>query len=251
MDEQGLKNILQQVKRGDIDIDQAIHQMKYADIYCLGHTNIDNQRKLRQGYCEVIFGQGKTEQQLKEIAEYYIKNEDNLLITRLDANKAEKLLDLHPKSEYHSLAKLFTIIFNPAENRGLGKITVVSAGTSDQPVAQEAFLVAKFLGHRVGLIQDIGVAGLHRITRYLEELNSSKVLIVVAGMEGALASVIGGLVARPIIAVPTSVGYGANFQGLSALLSMLNSCAAGVCTVNIDNGFGAAMVAALINSPCD
>ena len=213
----------------------------------LGYARLDMERKARQGVNEVIYGEGKTAEQIAGIASAMAGNGcDNILITRIDTEKAAAvrgMIDL--KCEYYEAARI--LIANPAPVTKTGKIIIVSGGTSDMPVCEEAAVTAETLGNNVERLYDCGVAGIHRLLSHTDELASARAVIAVAGMEGALASVVGGLCKCPVIAVPTSVGYGANFGGLSALLSMLNSCASGVSVVNIDNGFGAAFIASRIN----
>ena len=212
----------------------------------LGHTRLDLQREVRCGHPEVIYGAGKTAEQMVDIAQAILKHHDRLLATRVLPEAAEALQREVPVGSWHAASRCFTVGL-PEANEGFGSVLVASAGTSDDAVAEEAAITARMLGARVDRISDVGVAGLHRLLAHEERLTSANVLVVVAGMEGALPSVVGGLVDRPIIAVPTSVGYGASFDGLAALLAMLNSCASGISVVNIDNGFGAGFCAARIN----
>jgi NCAIR mutase (PurE)-related protein len=195
----------------------------------------------------VIFGEGKSVEQIVKIMSAMADKGSNILVTRLAADKAHELLRIFPTARHHDQARCLTLEQRPSEQRGRGRILVVSAGTSDIPVAAEALVTARFLGNTVEHVYDIGVSGIHRLLARREQLDAAAVIIVVAGMEGALPSVVGGLVDKPVIAVPTSIGYGASFGGIAALLGMLNSCAAGVTVVNIDNGFGAASAASLIN----
>ena len=208
---------------------------------------MDHHRALRKGFPEIIFGQGKTARQIIEIAKRLIAQGPYALITRLNEQKAVEVQTVLPALRYYPDGRLGALGEPPAPPPGQGAICIVSAGTADLPVAEEAAVTAEFLGNRVTRLYDVEVAGLHRLLENIEKLQAAAVLVVVAGMEGALPSVIGGLVDRPVIAVPTSVGYGASFNGLAALLAMLNSCAAGVTVVNIDNGFGAAAAATLVN----
>jgi NCAIR mutase (PurE)-related protein len=237
--------ILKSLKSGKISIDQAVSRLS-STYESLGFANIDVGRKLRTGVSEVIFCQGKTDQQVVEIAEAIYKRSKRLLATRADPETFAAVKKAVPKATYNEKARI--IMANPHRKRSRKRIGVVSAGTSDIPIAEEAAVTAEFLGNPVDRIYDVGVAGIHRLFGHLERLKRANVLVVVAGMEGALASVVGGLVGGPIIAVPTSVGYGASFDGLASLLTMLNSCAPGVTVVNIDNGFGAGVAASLINS---
>ncbi len=241
-----IRQILESLKKGDLTVEQAALKLKTAPFEDLGFAKVDHHRSLRQGVAEVIYGAGKTEQQIIEIAKTLLeKGQQTIIITRLDENAAKAVGKVLPL-DYNIQAKLGIIGAFPKPD-GIGNIIVATGGTSDIPVAEEAALTAEALGNDVVRLYDVGVAGLHRLLSYLEELMSACVVIAIAGMEGALASVIGGLVDCPVIAVPTSVGYGAAFEGLTALLSMLNSCASGVSVVNIDNGFGAGYLASMIN----
>ncbi len=235
--------ILEKVKNNELEIDEAKQLLDSS----LDYANIDYDRKRRTGAGEVIYGQGKTVEQIQGIISNMLEHQQkSILATRVSEEKYEVLKNSFPDFNYDPLSKAFyyqdeNIIYNK------GKIAVVCAGTSDLPVANEAAITARFLGNEVVQINDVGVAGLHRLLHRIDDIREANVIIVIAGMEGALASVVGGLVDKPVIAVPTSVGYGANFQGLSALLSMLNSCASGVSVVNIDNGYGAGYMAHTIN----
>ena len=246
MNKELLASILENVKNGSIDIENALEQLKDLPFTELGHTKIDTHRELRKGYPEIIYGAGKTDQQIYDIANRMLPKKNNILITRTTQSTFEYIRPLSKNSEFHKMARMIVIkqreITTPETH-----IAIITAGTSDIPVAEEAAITAEFLGNKVEKIFDVGVAGLHRLLDKLSIIKQARVIIVIAGMEGALASVVGGLVDKPIIAVPTSVGYGANFFGLSALLCMLTSCASGVSVVNIDNGFGAAYAASLIN----
>lgn len=237
--------MLRQVQAGTLSPEQAALQLKLDPFEDLGYAKIDHHRALRQGAAEVIYGQSKTQQQIEGIVQAMeARGGRNILITRLDQQKADYLAGKF-RMNYEPLAKLAVALPQPVEQKG--SIVVATGGTSDMGVAEEAAITAETLGNRVTRLYDVGVAGLHRLLRNLEPLMQARVVIAVAGMEGALASVIGGLVDCPVIAVPTSVGYGASFGGVSALLSMLNSCASGVSVVNIDNGFGAGFLASRIN----
>ena len=247
MDTERLKSLLADVREGRCTVDEAAGRLRKLPYEDLGLAMVDHHRALRQGVPEVIFGQGKTTAEILQIASRIAAEGDNVLVTRVSTETARVFLDAYPEAEHHERARCLTLIRHPVTPRGRGRILVVSAGTSDRPVAEEALVTARFLGHDADHLCDVGVSGLHRLLGALDRLIGATVLIVVAGMEGALPSVVGGLVDRPIIAVPTSVGYGAHFGGLAALLAMLNTCAAGVSVVNIDNGFGAAFVAARIN----
>ena len=240
------KRILEQLQRGELDVEQAMLQLKLAPFEDLGYAKVDHHRSLRQGVAEVIYGAGKTAGQIAGILTAMRAHGDGtILVTRLDPDKAAVLGEQF-SMDYHADARMAVVGSFP-EPDGLGKIVVATGGTSDIPVAEEAALTAQALGNRVERIYDVGVAGLHRLQARLPQIMEASVLIAIAGMEGALASVLGGLVDCPVIAVPTSVGYGASFGGISALLSMLNSCASGVSVVNIDNGFGAGYLASRIN----
>ena len=238
-------NLLRGVAAGETTPEQALLQLKQSPFEDLGYAKVDFHRSLRQGAAEVIYGAGKTPEQIAGIAAAMgARGCRNVLITRLDAQAAETVAASVPL-DYHPLPRL-GIAF-PGERPARGKIVVATGGTSDMPVAEEAALTAEVMGNRVVRLYDVGVAGLHRLLSKLDELMDARCVVAVAGMEGALASVIGGLVDCPVVAVPTSVGYGANFGGLSALLAMLNSCASGCSVVNIDNGFGAGYLASRIN----
>lgn len=247
MNPDNIKNLLQSVKDGALSIDDALQHLKQLPYQDLGCAQVDHHRELRQGMPEVIFGEGKSVEQIMAIMTAMSGKGSNVLVTRLDKDKSRQILSHFPAAENHAEARCLTLEQKTVEQRGKGTILVISAGTSDIPVASEAVVTARFLGNNVEQIFDVGVAGIHRLLARGEQLAAASVIIVVAGMEGALPSVVGGLVDKPVIAVPTSVGYGASFGGIAALLGMLNSCAAGVTVVNIDNGFGAACAASLIN----
>ena len=241
-----IRNILEGVSDGTVSIDEALLKLKMKPFEDIGYAKVDMHRRLRQGAAEVIYGAGKTPEQIIGIADAMLKNgQKTILITRLSAEAAGIVSAAHPL-QYHQDARCGVIGEIPAPS-GIGKIVVATGGTSDIPVAEEAALTAEAHGNEVVRLYDVGVAGLHRTLAHLDEIMSARVIVAIAGMEGALASVIGGLADCPVIAVPTSVGYGASFNGLSALLSMLNSCASGVSVVNIDNGFGAGYLASMIN----
>ena len=241
-----IKRILESVKGGSLSVDEALLKIKTEPFEDIGFAKVDLHRKIRQGVAEVIYGAGKTPEQIIGIVDIMKKNgQDTILITRLSKESADEVAKVHPMS-YHKDARC-GIIGTPPAPTGIGKIVVATGGTSDIPVAEEAALTAQILGNEVVRLYDVGVAGLHRTLAHLDDIMGASVIIAIAGMEGALASVIGGLADCPVIAVPTSVGYGASFNGLSALLSMLNSCASGVSVVNIDNGFGAGYLASMIN----
>jgi NCAIR mutase (PurE)-related protein len=241
-----IKALLQGVQNGTVSVDDALLQLKQQPFEDLGFAKVDLHRKVRQGANEVIYGAGKTAEQIIGILEAMSQNgQKNVLITRLDPEKAAAINTKTPITYYENAQ--VAIAGQMAAPGGIGKIVVATGGTSDIPVAEEAALTAEFLGNAVVRLYDVGVAGLHRLLNHSEELMGATVVIAIAGMEGALASVVGGLVDCPVIAVPTSVGYGAAFGGLAALLSMLNSCASGVSVVNIDNGFGAGYLASMLN----
>jgi NCAIR mutase (PurE)-related protein len=242
-----LKNLLQKVHSGEIDIDHALQKLHDLPFEDIGEAMIDHHRSLRQGVPEVILGEAKTAEQIANIVQHMVEHGDNVLVTRISSEKAETLSNNHPQGEYNSLARTFTLRQKPVEDLGRGKVLIICAGTSDLPVAREAAVTARMFNNQVEELVDVGVAGIHRLLAHTQLLRESSVIIVIAGMEGALPSVVGGLVDVPVIAVPTSVGYGAAFGGVSALLGMLNSCAGGITVVNIDNGFGAAFAATRIN----
>ncbi len=245
MDSQHLVELLKQVQAGDVDLDAAVDQLKHLPFENLGYARIDNHRCLRTGISEVIYCEGKTVEQTQGIATRLARHHDNILATRATRKVYEGIREVTENCHYHPMARI--VVINPREIDRVGNIAVVTAGTSDMPVAEEAAVTAETLGNRVNRIYDAGVAGIHRILNVREDLFQANVAVVVAGMEGALTSVVGGLVSCPVIGVPTSIGYGASFGGLAALLCMLNSCASGVSVVNIDNGFGAGYQASLIN----
>ena len=241
-----IKEILEAVRAGDLSVDDAVLLLKKEPFADLGYAKVDLHRGIRQGAPEVIYGAGKTVEQILGIAEAMRNGgQKTILITRLSAEAAAQIGEVY-ELNYHAEAQIGVIGEPPAAN-GIGTIVVATGGTSDIPVAEEAAVTAEAYGNEVVRIYDVGVAGLHRLLAHLDEIMGASVIVAVAGMVGALASVIGGLADCPVIAVPTSVGYGASFEGLSALLSMLNSCASGVSAVNIDNGFGAGYLASMIN----
>jgi len=247
MDIQNLKKLLSDVKNGNLEIDDALEQLRGLPYEDLGFAKVDSHRHIRCGFPEVIFCQGKTTDQIVKIAQKLLERNNNLLATRASQETYNTLSKVEPLAKYNELARTITITKNEIELQAEGTILVVTAGTADMPVSEEACVTAEMMGNKVERLYDVGVAGLHRLLGNKDRLFEASVIIVVAGMEGALASVVGGLVDKPVIAVPTSVGYGASFHGLSALLTMLNSCASGVSVVNIDNGFGAGYCASLIN----
>ncbi len=246
MNQEQLRALLEQVRGGAVEVDAAIERLRHMPFEDLGFAKVDHHRALRQGMPEVIFGQGKTADQVSAIAGALLAQSPNLLVTRIDAGVADRLVKENEHAEYFPASRTLRV-WRDRAMRGKGKIAVVCAGTSDLPVAEEARVTAEVMGNEVDAIHDIGVAGIHRLMQNRERLMEARVVIVCAGMEGALPSVVGGMVMAPVIAVPTSVGYGASFHGLAALLGMLNSCASNVTVVNIDNGFGAGFAASLMN----
>ncbi|MDT8715154.1 nickel pincer cofactor biosynthesis protein LarB [Clostridium sp. 19966] len=246
MNKSDIKNLLEDVKNNKVDIEAAAKEIEDLPFKDLGFANIDNHREIRTGYPEVIYCSGKTVEQVKSIVEFMLTKDDNILATRASEEMFQSVREVCSEASYNKLARTITIKRRETKLTD-SYIAIISAGTSDLPVVEEAAETAMIMGNRVEKIVDVGVAGIHRLFARLDVIRGAKVVIVIAGMEGALASVIGGLVDKPVIAVPTSVGYGANFNGLAALLSMLNSCANGISVVNIDNGFGAAYNASMIN----
>jgi len=246
MDQDRLRALLEQVREGAVDVDAAIERMRHLPFEDLGFAKVDHHRALRHGMPEVVFGKGKTPDQISAIVATLLAEAPNVLITRADAAAAERIAREHPDAERFEASGAVRVWRDRAVH-GKGKIAVVCAGTSDLPVAEEAQVTAEVMGNQVDVIHDVGVAGIHRLMHHRDQLFEARVVIVAAGMEGALPSVVGGLVSAPVIAVPTSVGYGASFHGLAALLGMLNSCASNVTVVNIDNGFGAGYAASLMN----
>jgi NCAIR mutase (PurE)-related protein len=246
MDQDQLRALFEQVREGAVGIDAAMTRMRHMPFEDLGFAKVDHHRALRHGMPEVIFAKGKTAEQVVAIAASLLQNAPNVLITRADRECAALVTEKLPGAEYLPLSGAIRF-WRDRTVHGKGTIAVVCAGTSDIPVAEEAQVTAELMGNQVDTIHDIGVAGIHRLMHNRERLTEARVVVVCAGMEGALPSVVGGLVSGPVIAVPTSVGYGASFHGLAALLGMLNSCASNVTVVNIDNGFGAGYVASLIN----
>lgn len=246
MDQNEIIKILEGYKNGMLNTQEAVDSFKTLPFTDIGFAVIDNHREIRVGYPEVIYGAGKTVDQVEQIMQVMLERGNNVLATRVTPEMADRVQGMHPKLRYNPLARTLTIQLKEHEDKG-GTIAIVAAGTSDLAVVEEARETALIMGNHVQVITDVGVAGIHRLFARLEDIRRAKVIIVVAGMEGALASVLGGLVDKPIIAVPTSIGYGTNFGGVTALLAMLNSCASGVTVVNIDNGFGAAYAASMIN----
>ena len=242
-----VRDLLEQVANGSLAIDDAVAQLSFEPVESLGFASIDHHRALRQGYPEVVFGEGKTPEQLVEIAARIASRGDGLLVTRLPHDAVDPLAGRLPGIEINPIARTAVLRGTEQPASGRGTILIITAGTSDLPVAEEAAVTAAALGNCVSRLTDVGVAGIHRILSRRDELLKASVVVVIAGMDGALPSVVGGLVRVPVVAVPTSVGYGASFHGLAALLTMLNSCAAGITVVNIDNGFGAAVAASRMN----
>ncbi|MDT8441397.1 MAG: nickel pincer cofactor biosynthesis protein LarB [Desulfuromonadales bacterium] len=247
MDINRLQQLLAGLQAGQLDLDTAIEKLRQLPYEEADIAKIDHHRALRQGVPEVVLGEGKTAGQIATIVSRMAEHGDNVLVTRLCADKADPLLRDWPDGEYEPLSRTFCLRHTPFEDLGRGTVLVVCAGTSDLPVAREALVTAHMFNNRVEELVDVGVAGIHRLLAHGDRLREAAVVIVVAGMEGALPSVVGGLIDVPVIAVPTAVGYGAAFGGVAALLGMLNSCAGGVTVVNIDNGFGAAFAATRIN----
>lgn len=246
MDKDQLRSLLTQVREGAVDVDQALERLRHMPFETLGYATIDHHRAIRVGMPEVIFGKGKTVEQTVGIATRLLERAANVLVTRTTREAYEALRAGFPEAEYFPLSGALRV-WRDRTPRGKGKLLVVSAGTTDLPVAEEAVVTAEIMGNEVLQVHDVGVAGIHRLLGNYERLAEARVIVVCAGMEGALPSAVGGMVSCPVIAVPTSVGYGASFHGLAALLGMLNSCASNVSVVNIDNGFGGGYVASLIN----
>ncbi len=246
MNQTTLKQLLDDVKSQTISVDDALLSLKNMSYIDIGHSKIDTQRALRTGFPEVIYCQNKTAQQISDIVKLMINRQSNVLATRLSPETWQLIKPKFKTAQYNELARVMRIQMRPNNIKDTAHITIVAAGTSDLPVVEEAYETATAFGYKAVKISDVGVAGIHRLVAKIPEIKRAAVVIVVAGMEGALPSVVAGLIDKPIIAVPTSVGYGASFNGLSALLTMLNSCAAGITVVNIDNGFGAAYAAVQI-----
>ncbi|HKP13686.1 MAG TPA: nickel pincer cofactor biosynthesis protein LarB [Blastocatellia bacterium] len=246
MNRERIKQLLEDTRSGRVSIEEATEKFARLSYEDLTYARVDHHRALRHGFPEVILGQGKTVEQIAGIAERILARHANLLVSRTTEEVFDRVGQLAPEAEFHREARMISVLRDRTE-RGEGVIAVISAGTSDIPVAEEAAVTATAMGNRVSRVFDVGVAGIHRLFGARDEFEAARVVIVVAGMEGALPSVVGGLVSVPVIAVPTSIGYGASFNGLAALLGMLNSCASNVAVVNIDNGFGAGYVASLIN----
>src|SRR5205085_6268199 len=250
MDWRELKRLLRAFKQGELDEPEAARRISNLHFEDIGHARVDHARAERQGFPEVVFGAGKTRAQVVEIVEALARRTPNVLVTRTDEGTFGEVRNVCAEAEWHPSARMIRVMRDRTE-RGAGTIMVVTAGTSDSPVAEEAALTAEAMGNRIERVWDAGVAGIHRIFAERALLQKARVIIVAAGMEGALPSVVGGLVSVPIVAIPTSIGYGASFGGVAALLGMLNSCASNVTVVNIDNGFGAGFVASLINRKWD
>jgi len=247
MNSESLIKLLQSVAAGKTAVDKAVDEIRKLPFEDIDFAHIDHHRSLRKGFPEVIFGEGKSAEQICGILEHMVPREDIILVTRVAKEKAGQVLNRFPQAEYHADARMVVQKKKEPPIHGKGTILVVSAGTSDIPVAREAYLTAQAMGNQVESIFDVGVAGIHRLFAHKDLIDQAAVLVVAAGMEGALPSVVAGMVSRPVIAVPTSIGYGASFNGLTALFAMLNSCSSNVAVVNIDNGFGAGYMAAMIN----
>jgi len=247
MNKDNLTRILSMVEKGSLSVEDARTQLETISFENIDYAQIDHHRSLRKGFPEVIFSEGKTSAQIIGILKRMIIHENIVLVTRLDKEKAKKITAVFKDAQYFQDAKFLWLKKKEPEITGSGKILVISAGTSDIPVAKEAFLTAQAMGNRVESIFDVGVAGIHRLFAHQKQIMNSDVLIVVAGMEGALPSVVAGMIKAPVIAVPTSIGYGTSFGGMAALLGMLNSCSSNIAVVNIDNGFGAGYMASSIN----
>ncbi len=246
MNEQQLRTLFAGIQSGEVDVDHAVERMRHMPFEDLGFAKVDHHRALRHGIPEVIFGLGKTADQIIGIAERLEARSPNLLITRCDGEKAELVRARLPEAEYFPRSGVIRL-WRDREITGKGTVAVICAGTSDIPVAEEAMLTAETMGNTVNAIHDVGVAGIHRLMAHRAQLEAARIAVVCAGMEGALPSAVGGMVSCPVVAVPTSIGYGASFHGLAALLGMLNSCASNVTVVNIDNGFGAGYFASIVN----
>jgi NCAIR mutase (PurE)-related protein len=247
MDKNLLLNLLESVAKGQVSPEAGADKLQHIAYEDITYAHIDHHRSLRKGFPEVIYGEGKTADQIAGIMEKMMDQENIILVTRTNAQKADIILSRFPQAVYHADARMVVMELNPVPVQGRGLILIISAGTSDIPVAREASLTARAMGNEVNTIFDVGVSGIHRLLNHKAQIDKAAVLIVVAGMEGALPSVVAGMVDRPVIAVPTSVGYGVNLGGLTALFAMLNSCSSNVAVVNIDNGFGAGYMASAIN----
>jgi NCAIR mutase (PurE)-related protein len=247
MDKNLLLKTLESIANGQVSAEDGAEKLQHMAYEDITYAHIDHHRSLRKGFPEVIFGEGKTADQIVGIMEKMMDQENIILVTRTDRQKADIVRSRFPQAVYHADARMIVMQLNSVPDQGRGLILIISAGTSDIPVAREAYLTAKAMGNTVDTIFDVGVSGIHRLLNHQSLIDEAAVLIVVAGMEGALPSVVAGMVNRPVIAVPTSVGYGVNLGGLTALFAMLNSCSSNVAVVNIDNGFGAGYMAAMIN----
>lgn len=247
MQEDQIRGLLEGVSQGTVPIDEAMDRLRALPVENVGNfAQLDQHRALRCGFPEVVFGQGKTSEQVIQIVEHLIRDNDRVLVTRVTPEMSANVLPYFPSMVYHAQARILAVDKTPDAEKTPG-IFVLTAGTADIPVAEEAALTAELMGNQIERLYDVGVAGIHRLLNQVDRLQKARVVVVAAGMDGALPSVVGGLVSVPVIAVPTSVGYGASFHGLAALLTMLNSCATGVAVVNIDNGFGAGVLASRIN----
>ena len=246
MNEKDIKLLLENIRTKKLTVDQGLRKLRHLPFEDIGFARIDHHRVLRQGFPEVLFGQGKTPKQILNIVKRMLPLKHNILITRTEESVYRKIKNLDKRAKFYQDSRTIVLLRDQII-RGNGTILIVSAGTSDIPVAEEAMVTAQAMGNQVETLFDVGVAGIHRLLSAQDQLQAAKVIIVIAGMEGALPSVVGGLVSAPVIAVPTSIGYGASFGGIAALLGMLNSCASNVTVVNIDNGYGAGFVASLIN----
>ena len=249
MDKNLLLKILESIAQGRISAEDGAEKLQHMAYEDITYAHVDHHRSLRKGFPEVIFGEGKTADQIAGIMEKMMDQENIILVTRTSQQKADVVLARFPQAVYHADARMIVMELQPVPLTGRGLVLIISAGTSDIPVAQEAYLTARAMGNTVETIFDVGVAGIHRLLNHKTLIDQAAVLIVVAGMEGALPSVVAGMVDRPVIAVPTSIGYGVNLGGLTALFAMLNSCSSNVAVVNVDNGFGAGYMAAMINRP--
>ncbi len=246
MDKKTLKELLHHVREGQTSVDEALNRLSDLPYKDLGFARIDTHRELRTGYPEVIFGQGKTPEQVRDIIEYMLTGDNNILATRVTPEIYHAVTEVTDEAVHHEMARCITIRKKEPEY-GEHRIAIVTAGTTDIPVAEEAAVTAELFDNKVDRCYDVGIAGIHRLYDHLDVIRQARAIVVIAGMEGALPSFVGGMVDKPVIAVPTSSGYGANFGGISALLGMLTSCASGVSVVNIDNGFGAGFLASMIN----
>ncbi len=247
MNKESILKILEKVRKGRLTPAKAAEKLSALPFEDFGDVKVDSHRALRQGFPEVVLGEGKTPEQIEKIARNLFESGDPVLVTRIEEETAGLVLETFPGGRYDPVSRTLIYRKGKIKRQGKGTILIVSAGTSDTPISEEAAVTAEVMGNRVERLYDVGVAGIHRLLNHFDLIRKARVIIVVAGMEGALASVVGGIVSVPVIAVPTSIGYGASFDGLAALLGMLNSCASNVCVVNIDNGFGAAAVASAIN----